>query len=116
MDPATTQVVAKATEESAKTAGKALEIVHNTGGYLRRVFGDVPEDLVGVCGGAWLHEQHNRIQDALRRRTEELLREREVPKVIELSPNVAAALIEAAQEEGREELTLTEQHFFEERH
>jgi hypothetical protein len=97
MDPATTQAVAKAAEESAKTAGKGLEIVHDTGGYLRG-------DLVGVAGGAWLHEIHARLRDKLRRRTEQILRERDVQDVIELSPNMAVALIAGAQEEGREEL------------
>src|SRR5580704_5247877 len=38
------------------------------------------------------------------RRTEEILRERDVQDVIELSPNMAVALVEGAQEEGREEL------------
>jgi len=104
MDPATTQAVAKAAEESAKTAGKALEIVHDAGGYLRRVIGDVPQDLVGVLGGAWLHERHMRLRDRLRRRTEQILQERDVEEVIELSPNMAAALIAGAQEEGSEEL------------
>jgi hypothetical protein len=33
MDPATTQAVAKATEETAKATGKGLEIVHDTGGF-----------------------------------------------------------------------------------
>jgi Abortive infection alpha len=104
MDPATTQAVAKAAEESAKTAGKGLEIVHDTGGYLRGVFADLPADLVGVAGGAWLHEIHARLRDKLRRRTEQILRERDVQDVIELSPNMAVALIAGAQEEGREEL------------
>jgi Abortive infection alpha len=104
MDPATTQAVAKAAEESAKTAGKALEIVHDAGGYLRSVVADVPADLVGVVGGAWLRERHIRLRDKLRRRTEQILRERDVQEVIELSPNIAAALISGAQEEGREEL------------
>lgn len=104
MDPATTQAVAKATEESAKTAGKALEIVHDVGGYLRSVFAEVPADLVGVAGGAWLHEVHIRIKDAWRRRTEEILHERDKQDVIELSPNMAVALIAGAQEEGREDL------------
>jgi hypothetical protein len=104
MDPETTQAVAKAAAESAKTAGQALEIVHDTGGYLRQVFGNVPEDLVGACGGAWLHERHIRLRDVLRRRTEQILRERDRQEVIELSPNIASALIAGAQEEGREEL------------
>ena len=101
-DPATAS--AKAIEETAKTTGKALDIVHDTGGYLGRVFGDVPTDLVGVLGGAWLSECHIRIRDRFRRRTEQILRERNVQEFIELSPNLAAALIEGAQEEARDEL------------
>lgn len=104
MDPATTQAVAKAAEESAKTSGKALEIVHDAGGYLRQVIADVPQDLVGVLGGTWLHERHIRLRDRLRRRTEQILQERDVEEVIELSPNMVAALIAGAQEEGSEEL------------
>jgi hypothetical protein len=104
MDPATTQAVAKAAEESAKTAGQALEIVHDTGGYLRQMIDEVPTDLVGVLGGAWLHERHIRIRDALRCRTEQLIRERNVEEIIELSPNQATELLTAAQDESREEL------------
>jgi len=104
MDPATTQAVAKAVEEAAKPTEKALEIVHDTGRYLRSVFADLPADLVGIGGGTWLHEIHIRLRDALRRRTEQILRERDVRDVIELSPNMAVALIAGAQEEGREEL------------
>lgn len=68
------------------------------------MFGEVPTDLVGVLGGAWLHERHIRIRDALRRRTEQLLLERGVQEVVALSPNIAAALIASAQEESQEEL------------
>src|ERR1700730_10105818 len=101
-DPAT--ATAKAAEEAAKTAGKALEIVHAPGGYLARVFGNVPADLIGVLGGAWLSERHIRLRDALRRRTEALFRERDVQEVLEVSPNMAAALIAGDKEEGRDEL------------
>jgi hypothetical protein len=68
------------------------------------VFGDVPGDLVGVVVGAWLHEFHIRLRDKLRRRTDQILRDRNVQEVIELSPNVAVALISGAQEEAGEEL------------
>jgi hypothetical protein len=101
-DPVT--ATAKAAEATANAAGKALEIVHDAGGYLGRVFADVPADLVGALGGAWLHERHIRLRSRLRRRTEEILRERDVQEVIELSPNMAAALIAGAQEESRDEL------------
>lgn len=104
MDPVTTQATAKAVEKTAKASGKALDIVHDTGGYLRQLFGDVLTDLVGVVGGAWLHEVHIRRRAKLRWRTEQILQERNVQEVIELSPNVAVALISGAQEEAREEL------------
>jgi hypothetical protein len=104
IDPETTRAVAKAAEETANTTGKALDIVHDTGSYLRDVIGEVPADLVGVLGGAWLHERHIRLRDRLRRRTEQILRERDVQEAIELSPNMAAALIAGAQDESQEEL------------
>ena len=95
---------AKAVEETAKAAGKALDIVHDMGGYLNRVFGDVPGDLVGVVGGAWLHEVAIRLRDKLRGRTEQILHDRNVQEVIEPSPNIAVALISGAQKESSEEL------------
>jgi hypothetical protein len=101
-DPVTAS--ANAAGAIAKTTGQALDVIHDTGGYLRGVFGDVPTDLIGVLGGAWLHEHHKRLRDALRRRTEQILQERDVKEAVELSPNIAAALIAGAQEEGREEL------------
>jgi hypothetical protein len=101
-DPVTAS--ANAAEAIAKTTGQAIDVIHDTGGYLRYVFCEVPADLVGVLGGAWLHERHIRIRDALRRRTEQLIRERNVQETIELSPNMAAALFAGAQEESREEL------------
>ena len=104
MDPATTRAVAKATEEAAKTAGKALEIAHDTGGYLSRVVGDLPANTVGLLGADWLRERRVRNLDGLRRRTTEILRERDVKSPIELSPNQATELLTAAQDESRKEL------------
>jgi len=104
MDPATTQAVAKAAEETAKAAGKVTDIVHDTGGYLRRVFADLPEDLVGLAGGDWLHEVRIRNRDKWRQHTEKLLQKRDRHEAIELSPNMAMALIAGAQDESREEL------------
>jgi hypothetical protein len=95
---------ANATRAVAEASAKALEVVHDAGGYLRHVLADVPADLIGVLGGAWLHERHVRIRERLRQRTEEILEKRRVEKLADISPNVAAALIAGAQEESREEL------------
>jgi hypothetical protein len=101
-DPVTAS--AKAVEATAKATGQGLEIVHDTGGYLARVFADVPRDLVGLLGGAWIHEQHIRLRHRLCWRTEEIVAERDVREFVQLSPNIAAALVAGAQEESREEL------------
>jgi hypothetical protein len=73
MDPATTLATAKAVEEKAKTAGQALGIVHDAGGYLSRVVGDLPANAVGLLSADWLRERRVRNLDAMRRRTAEIL-------------------------------------------
>jgi hypothetical protein len=104
VDPETTRAVAKATEETAKTTGKAFEIVHDAGGYLRQVFGDLVINGVGWLIGDWVAAKRERNFDALCRRTMEILHERDVEAPIELSPNQATELLTAAQDESREEL------------
>ena len=94
---------ARAIEETAKATGKALDIVHDAGGYLARVFADLPADVIGLAGD-WLHEGRTQLRDRWCRRTAHILRERNVQEFIELSPNVAAALVQGAQDESRDEL------------
>lgn len=100
MDPAT----AKAAEATAKAADKALTIVHDTGGYLREVVGDLPKNAVGLLGADWLGQKRIRNLDAMMRRTEAILRERDARPVDQLSPNIATELLSGAQEESRDEL------------
>ena len=38
-------------DEQAKLGQKALEVLQGLGGFLREIFGTVPEDLVGYFGG-----------------------------------------------------------------
>ena len=91
-------------EAVAKTTGQALDIVHDTGGYLNRVFGDLVVNAVGWIIGDWVSEKRRRNFDALCHRTIEIFRERDVRDLIELSPNQATELLTAAQDESREEL------------
>lgn len=95
-----TEIVAK---ESVKAAG---ELAKELGSFLARILGTVPEDAVGVLGGDWLH--HARIRNATRlmRRTQELLSGRGTKEqtTTPLSPSVAVPLLNAAQDESRDEL------------
>ncbi|WP_159441345.1 Abi-alpha family protein [Desulfopila aestuarii] len=96
---------AKAIQEVSKFGVKALDNADKLGGFLSKVFGTVPEDVVGVIGGDWL--RHARIRNAagLAKRTEEILRERGIENQTEpMSPSVAIPLLEAAQDETRKEL------------
>ena len=104
MDPETTKAVAKAVEETAKAAGTGLEIVHDTGGYLRQVFGELIVNAVGWLIGDWVSQKRYRNVDALFRRTSEILHERDVKEAFELSPNQAMELLTGAQDESRPEL------------
>ena len=42
---------AKAVQEVAKTASKALEATSAAGKFLAKMLGTVPEDVVGLAGG-----------------------------------------------------------------
>ena len=84
-------------DEQAKFGQEALK-------FIDRVLGEPLADAVGLLGGNWLHERCIRQREALRRRTEQILRDRDVEEVIEPSPNIAVALIAGAQVESRDEL------------
>ncbi len=67
-------------------------------------FTDVVSDGIAISGGAWIKEQRVRITARLKQETEEILKRRGVKEPIEPSPSVAVPLLEAAQDESREEL------------
>jgi hypothetical protein len=47
---------AKAAQEIAKFGTKGLEVGEKLGGFVGRVFGTIPEDIIGLVVGDWLHE------------------------------------------------------------
>lgn len=69
------------------------------------MFGSVPEDIVGVIGGDWLHHVRTRIAAGLAQKTTRILEERGIlEQTVPVSPSVALPMLEAAQDEAREEL------------
>ncbi|MBT6045849.1 MAG: DUF4393 domain-containing protein [Candidatus Scalindua sp.] len=97
--------IIKGVPEALKLANKGLEITGALGGFLSRVFGTVPEDVVGVVGGDWLRQVRIRNADRLARKTDEILKERGIEENTKpMSPSVALPLLEAAQDETRDEL------------
>jgi hypothetical protein len=94
---------AKAIQEGAKLAGQSLETARALGGYLAKVLGTLPEDLVGYLGADWIKVKRAENLIAMTRRAEERLRFRGViPQPVSLA--LGLPLLHAAAEEDREEL------------
>src|SRR4051794_5427280 len=56
---------AKALQEVSKVSGKAIDVIANVGSYLSKIFGTVPEDLVGLAIGDYLKYRRARNQMAV---------------------------------------------------
>jgi hypothetical protein len=88
---------AKAIQEIAKTA-------RDLGSFLGRVFGQPIENAVGLLGGDYLREVRNRNASRMAARTDELLTKRKVLNPEPVSASLAIPLLQAAQDESREQL------------
>jgi hypothetical protein len=95
---------AKAIQELAKFGSKAIDAGAGFGRYLDRVFGRVPDNLVGYLFGDWLEERRIRRAEQLRADTEEVRRQRGTTERIDVSPSIAIPLIQAAIDEDRDVL------------
>jgi hypothetical protein len=100
-DPITTS--ANAVSETAKAAGKALDLLRDAGSFVSRVLGTVPEDAVGFLGD-YLREIRIRNIARLARRTDDILSQRGIKQSANVSPSLAIPLFESAQNEDRAEL------------
>lgn len=86
---------AKAIQESAKAAGKAVDGLRETGGFFNRIFGDLVEDGVGIIADK---VKFYRIEKAvlLAEKTENRLKERGIDATVPVPPKLAIPLIESA--------------------
>ena len=99
-----TDAQAEAGKALAETTGKALDLSKGIGSYLAETIGTIPQDLLGVAGGDWLHEKRQRNLAQMRAKTARILEGVEKERISEPSPSVVMPLLEAAKDEGREEL------------
>lgn len=95
---------AKAGQEIAKVAGKAIDAGTDLAKFFGKALGTVPEDIVGLTFGDYLNELRIRNLDKIRRKTEQILEEREVEGTTPISTKLAIPLFEAASEESDEML------------
>ena len=92
-------------KEIARLGSTSLETAQKLCGFLARIFGTIPEDVIGVLGGDWLRQVRIRNFARLAQRTEEILRDRGILESTEpVSPTIALPILEGAQAESREEL------------
>jgi hypothetical protein len=85
-----------AIEESAKAAGKALDIVKDAANPIA--------DVYGLIIGDHVHAARHRRLDAITRKTKKILRDRDLAETAEIAEQIAIPLLEAAQGEPREEM------------
>ena len=95
---------AKAVQEVAKATPAVIEAGTELARWVSSVLGTVPQDIVGITFGDYLRELRTRNLDRLRRKTEEILRQRGIEQPEPIDPKVAIPAFEAASMESNEEL------------
>lgn len=99
MEPET----AKALAETAKAIPSVAGLAEKAGGYMAQVLGDLPQNLVGLLGD-WVSEKRLRNLAAMKVKTDLHLATIDSSRLHEPSPTLLLPLLEAAAEEGRDEL------------
>lgn len=95
---------AKAVASVAEFGTESVRATAQAGSWLARIIQDVPQDLIGVLGGDWLHQTRQRNLAALEANTAAHLERVAANKRTEPSPSVLVPLLTAAANESREEL------------
>jgi hypothetical protein len=91
-------------DEQAKLGQKALEVLQGLGGFLREIFGTVPEDLVGYFGGDLLKVRRAENFARIAQEAHERLKARGIHTPEPPSISILLPIIVASAEESRDEL------------
>ena len=97
-------IILKPVVEIAKSGAKSIDPARDLCGFVARVLGTVPEDVVGIVAGDPMRQVRTRNCIRLAHRTGEILAGRGVKETVALSATIALPLLAAAQDEGREEM------------
>lgn len=96
--------IAKAAGEIAKTSGKVVDASAGFGNWVSKTIGTIPEDLLGIAGGDWLHEKRKQNLFSLQAKTAEIRMRINAGPPQEPSVSVVLPLLKAASDEARPEL------------
>ena len=96
--------IAKAVGEIAKTSGKVVDASAGFGNWFSKTIGTIPEGLLGIAGGDWLHEKRKRNLFSLQAKTAEIRMRINAGPPQEPSVSVVLPLLKAASDEARPEL------------
>jgi hypothetical protein len=100
----TARAGAVAITETAKTAGKLIDATVGFGGWVKQTLGTIPEDVLGLVGGDWLHQKRKRNLRELEAKTSEILLSIGAGPPFEPSPSIVVPLLVGAADESRPEL------------
>lgn len=89
----------------AELGKSVVDAARDAGGYVSRVLGTLPEDLVGLAIGDHVRAARWENAQRLARGVKARLEARGVQQTEKLGPSMAAELLDAAADENREELS-----------
>ncbi|TFW56990.1 DUF4393 domain-containing protein [Bradyrhizobium sp. MOS001] len=95
---------AKAAQEIAKTTDNAIDAARDLASFFNRVLGNPIVDAVGITIGDPLRFVRTLSLDWYSRRVDEILAKRDAKKLKGAPPRIALDILEAAQDETRDEL------------
>ncbi|WP_207536944.1 Abi-alpha family protein [Sabulicella rubraurantiaca] len=96
--------IGKGIGKTADFGGKVVDAGTGFGGWLKDTFGTIPQDLLGVAGGDWLHYRRRMNLLQLELKTEVLREKLNENRLIEPSPSILLPLLQHAANESRDEL------------
>lgn len=96
--------LAKAIQETARFGSKALDLARDVGGYFARVFGTLPDNIVGLLGADWIEYKRLENLAKLYKRAEAIREQLGTAGPQEVPLSLGLPLMRAAADENREEL------------